>query len=155
MVFKMITSGKHVKKINGKLLKDQEFNLDVNPNGQNRIFLKTQEFENGKHKIYKNNFDSIDNFMADFQKNNNSLFELNKNIIRPKYSRHFRFRRSPRTNRAHKKQKTQHKKQKTQHKEPKTQHKKPKTQHKEPKTQHKKQKRQDKKQKRRTKSFPR
>ena len=45
----MITSGKHVKKINGKLLKDQEFNLDVNPNGQNRIFLKTQEFENGKH----------------------------------------------------------------------------------------------------------
>ena len=39
MVFKMITSGKHVKKVNGKFFKDQEFNLDVNPNGQNKILI--------------------------------------------------------------------------------------------------------------------
>lgn len=85
MVFKMITSGKHVKKINGKFLKDQEFNLDVNPNGQNKIFLKTQELDNGKRKIYKNAFNSMDDFMRDFNNNNNSLFELNKNIYRPRY----------------------------------------------------------------------
>ena len=85
MVFKMITSGKHVKKLNGKFLKDQEFNLDINPNGQNKIFLKTQELDNGKNKIYKNAFNSMDDFMRDFNNNNNSLFELNKNIARPRY----------------------------------------------------------------------
>ena len=85
MVFKMITSGKHIKKINGNFLKDQEFNLDINPNGENKIFLKTQELDNGKRKIYKNAFNSIDDFMRDFNNNNNSLFELNKNIYRPRY----------------------------------------------------------------------
>tara|TARA_B100000902_G_scaffold367406_2_gene389981 strand:- start:1264 stop:1704 length:441 start_codon:yes stop_codon:yes gene_type:complete len=85
MVFKMITSGKHIKKINGKFLKDQEFNLDINPNHKNRVYLKTHELEDGKHKTYKNAFDSVDDFMTDFQNNNNSLFELNKNISRPRY----------------------------------------------------------------------
>ena len=85
MVFKMITSGEHVKKINGKFFKDQKFNLDVNPYGKKRIFLKTQELDDGNRKIYKNAFNSMDDFMRDFHNNNNSLFELNKNISRPRY----------------------------------------------------------------------
>ena len=92
----MITSGKHVKKINGKFFKDQEFNLDVNRNGQNKIFLKTQELDNGKRKIYKNVFNSMDDFMRDFNNNNNSLFELNKNIYKPRYiTPKYRVRHSP------------------------------------------------------------
>ena len=85
MNLQMSSSGQHFKKVNGRPFKDQKFDLHINPYKKGRIFLKTQELKDGKHKLYKNAFSSLDDFMKEFENNNNSLFELNKNITRPRY----------------------------------------------------------------------
>ena len=59
----MITSGKHLKEVNGNLFRDDHFDLNVNPHGEDKIYLETQQLDDGKRKIYKNKFDSMDDFM--------------------------------------------------------------------------------------------
>ena len=70
MVFKIYSTGKHIKNINGKPLNHQAYKFDINRNGNNKIFLETKELntDNNKMQKYENKFDSLQEFMKNLEK---------------------------------------------------------------------------------------
>ena len=72
MVFKLISSGKHTKKINGKNDIDNHYHLEVNPFGEDNVYLSTKEDSNQ----YKGKYDNFDAFLKTFNNNNRSLFDM-------------------------------------------------------------------------------
>ena len=71
LTMKMNSSGKHIKKINGKIDINNHYDLKVNPRGKEHVFLSTQE----NSKQYKKRYESFNEFLHNFNNNNNSLFE--------------------------------------------------------------------------------
>lgn len=57
MTYKMFSYGEQLKAINGKIIDDKKYNLKVNPDNKNNVFLSLND--NGK--IY-NKFDNLENF---------------------------------------------------------------------------------------------
>lgn len=85
---KMNSRGKHIKKINGKLAIDNQYDLKVNPHGKEHVFLSTQE----NSDKYKGHYESFNEFLHNFNNNNNSLFEMvrhpNNSIPKTRKKRH-------------------------------------------------------------------
>lgn len=82
MVFKMVSTGSHTKKMNGKLIKDDKYQLRVNPYNKGLVYLKTNQKKGNKYEKYENNFNNREDFMKNFLaiENERSLFKMNKNI---------------------------------------------------------------------------
>ena len=95
MVFKMMSDGKHVKYVNGKLILNDKYKVNVNPRGQHFIDLLIIQLEKYRGKLskknYQNTYPHMNDFIKKFEENDRSLFEMNK-----KYGRHFTRKRAPR-----------------------------------------------------------
>jgi hypothetical protein len=77
MVFKMFSTGSHTRKMNGKLIKNDNYVLKVNPNNKGLVKLYTKQKDgNG----YNNEFNNQEDFMRNFLDNERSLFKLNKRL---------------------------------------------------------------------------
>ena len=77
MVFKMFSTGSHTKKMNGKLIKNDNYVLKVNPNDKGLVKLYTKQKDG---KVYNNEFNNQEDFMRNFLANEKSLFEMNKRL---------------------------------------------------------------------------
>ena len=80
MVFKMFSTGSHTRKMNGKLIKDDNYVLKVNPFNKGLVYLNTKQKKGKKYEKYETNFDDKEDFMKQFNENERSLFKMNKNI---------------------------------------------------------------------------
>ena len=80
MVFKMFSTGSHTRKMNGKLIKDDNYKLKVNPFNKGLVYLNTKQKKGKKYEKYENNFNNREDFMKNFLANERSLFKMNKNI---------------------------------------------------------------------------
>jgi len=80
MVFKMFSTGSHKKMLNGKLIKDDNYKLRVNPYNKGLVYLNTNQKKGNKYQKYENNFYNRDDFMKNFINNDSSLFKLNENL---------------------------------------------------------------------------
>jgi hypothetical protein len=77
MVFKMFSTGFHTRKMNGKLIKHDNYKLRVNPNNKGLVNLYTKQKDGN---AYNNEFNNQEDFMKNFLANEKSLFKMNKNI---------------------------------------------------------------------------
>ena len=77
MVFKMFSTGSHTRKMNGKLIKHDNYKLSVNPNNKGLVKLYTKQKDGN---AYNNEFNNQEEFMKNFLANEKSLFKMNKNI---------------------------------------------------------------------------
>ena len=86
MVFKMVSTGSHTKKMNGNIIKDDKYQLRVNPYNKGLVYLKTNQKKGNKYEKYENNFNNREDFMKNFLaiENDRSLFKMNKNIEQTK-----------------------------------------------------------------------
>tara|TARA_B100000902_G_C26944746_1_gene732838 strand:- start:234 stop:650 length:417 start_codon:yes stop_codon:yes gene_type:complete len=86
MVFKMVSTGSHIKKMNGNIIKDDKYQLRVNPYNKGLVYLKTNQKKGNKYEKYENNFNNREDFMKNFLaiENDRSLFKMNKNIEQTK-----------------------------------------------------------------------
>tara|TARA_B110001450_G_scaffold73943_2_gene70359 strand:- start:11684 stop:12124 length:441 start_codon:yes stop_codon:yes gene_type:complete len=80
MVFKMVSTGSHTRKLNGKLIKYDKYKLRVNPHNKGLVYLKTNQKKGKKYEKLENNFNNREDFMKKFLDNDRSLFKMNKNI---------------------------------------------------------------------------
>ena len=80
MVFKMFSTGSHKKMLNGKLIKDDNYKLRVNPYNKGLVYLNTNQKKGNKYQKYENNFYNHEDFMKNFIKSDSSLFKLNENL---------------------------------------------------------------------------
>jgi len=73
----MFSTGSHTRKMNGKLIKNDNYVLKVNPNNKGLVKLYTKQKDgNG----YNNEFNNQEDFMRNFLDNERSLFKLNKRL---------------------------------------------------------------------------
>jgi len=82
MVFKMVSTGSHTRKLNGNIIKDDKYQLRVNPHNKGLVYLKTNQKKGNKYEKYENNFDNREDFMKNFLaiENDRSLFKMNKRL---------------------------------------------------------------------------
>lgn len=80
MVFKMFSTGSHTRKMNGKLIKDDNYKLKVNPFNKGLVYLNTKQKKGKKYYNYETNFDDKEDFMKQFNENDRSLFKMNKRL---------------------------------------------------------------------------
>ena len=82
MVFKMFSTGSHTRKMNGKLIKDDNYKLKVNPFNKGLVYLNTKQKKGKKYYNYENNFNNREDFMKNFLANENerSLFKMNERL---------------------------------------------------------------------------
>ena len=82
MVFKMFSTGSHTRKMNGKLIKDDNYKLKVNPFNKGLVYLNTKQKKGKKYEKYETNFDDKEDFMRNFldKENDRSLFKMNKRL---------------------------------------------------------------------------
>ena len=80
MVFKMFSTGSHTRKMNGKLIKHDNYELKVNPFNKGLVYLNTKQKKGKKYEKYETNFNNREDFMRNFLANERSLFKMNKNI---------------------------------------------------------------------------
>ena len=82
MVFKMFSTGSHTRKMNGKLIKDDNYKLKVNPFNKGLVYLNTKQKKGKKYEKYETNFDDKEDFMRNFldKENDTSLFKMNKRL---------------------------------------------------------------------------
>jgi len=76
----MFSTGSHTRKMNGKLIKDDNYKLKVNPFNKGLVYLNTKQKKGKKYEKYENNFNNREDFMKNFLANERSLFKMNKNI---------------------------------------------------------------------------
>ena len=77
MVFKMFSIGSHTRKMNGKLIKNDNYKMRVNPNNKGLVKVYTKQKDGN---AYNNEFNNQEDFMRFFLANEKSLFKMNKNI---------------------------------------------------------------------------
>ena len=82
MVLKMFSTGSHTRKMNGKLIKDDNYKLKVNPFNKGLVYLNTKQKKGKKYEKYENNFNNREDFMKNFLANENerSLFKMNERL---------------------------------------------------------------------------
>lgn len=82
MVFKMFSTGSHTRKMNGKLIKDDNYKLKVNPFNKGLVYLNTKQKKGKKYYNYENNFNNQEDFMRNFldKDNDRSLFKMNERL---------------------------------------------------------------------------
>jgi hypothetical protein len=82
MVLKMFSTGSHTRKMNGKLIKDDNYKLKVNPFNKGLVYLNTKQKKGKKYYNYENNFNNREDFMKNFLANENerSLFKMNERL---------------------------------------------------------------------------
>ena len=82
MVFKMFSTGSHTRKMNGKLIKHDNYKLRVNPNNKGLVYLNTKQKKGKKYYNYETNFHDKEDFMKNFldKDNDRSLFKMNKRL---------------------------------------------------------------------------
>ena len=73
----MFSTGSHTRKMNGKLIKHDNYKLSVNPNNKGLVKLYTKQKDGN---AYNNEFNNQEEFMKNFLANEKSLFKMNKNI---------------------------------------------------------------------------
>lgn len=78
MVFKMYSTGTHKKMLNGKLIKDDNYKLRVNPFNKGLVYLNTNQKKGKKYYSYNINFPNQQAFMDNFIDSEHSLFKLNE-----------------------------------------------------------------------------
>lgn len=80
MVVKRLTSrGRHKKMLNGRVIKDDNYILKVNPNNKGLVYLKTKQKDGN---AYNSEFNNQEDFMKNFldKDNDRSLFKMNKRL---------------------------------------------------------------------------
>jgi len=76
----MFSTGSHTRKMNGKLIKDDNYKLKVNPFNKGLVYLNTKQKKGKKYYNYETNFDDKEDFMKQFNENDRSLFKMNKRL---------------------------------------------------------------------------
>ena len=79
MVFKMFSTGSHTRKMNGKLIKHDNYVLKVNPFNKGLVKLYTKQKDGN---AYNSEFNNQEDFMKNFldKDNDRSLFKMNKRL---------------------------------------------------------------------------
>ena len=82
MVLKMFSTGSHTRKMNGEIIKDDNYELKVNPFNKGLVYLNTKQKKGKKYYNYENNFNNQKDFMEKFldNKNQRSLFKMNERL---------------------------------------------------------------------------
>jgi len=73
----MFSIGSHTRKMNGKLIKNDNYKMRVNPNNKGLVKVYTKQKDGN---AYNNEFNNQEDFMRFFLANEKSLFKMNKNI---------------------------------------------------------------------------
>ena len=78
----MFSTGSHTRKMNGKLIKDDNYKLKVNPFNKGLVYLNTKQKKGKKYYNYENNFNNQEDFMRNFldKDNDRSLFKMNERL---------------------------------------------------------------------------